>query len=426
MVECGWAWGEMGKEGIRALDTLDMANGHGSPLSHPYLHKPLPGHENAGSDISSIAPSQSASQIGHSSGPSTLVDSAWRGSSPLTVPTPPKPYTLQIPPAHSIGEFVLPNGTIHSTIEEETGGGSSAEEDEPAVPVEVHENPRFSKGKPKTKAKRAGQEERSKSVTVVVPEDGRVRGMEGDGGEADGRSREGTVERRVRRKKGKGIAHLNEDQLRGCSHQPWNELVRRSLRPRLPLVLELLPQDLVLRPHPQDHYDRDPGDLRRPRDDEQPPDERAQDAALRQPRAAAGEAEERADGDHDERGVARVADDGVRAVRDELVVLAQGQLEGEVPAKRAVAKDADDAADGAEEGAGEEGGRKFPDNPEATRAFQKVSVAYDILSKPSSKRMYDSRSQQAPFDFFASPLLPPGRGDLPKRRDRRLQRPPRR
>ncbi|RPD61003.1 DnaJ-domain-containing protein [Lentinus tigrinus ALCF2SS1-7] len=45
---------------------------------------------------------------------------------------------------------------------------------------------------------------------------------------------------------------------------------------------------------------------------------------------------------------------------------------------------------------------KFPDNPEATRAFQKVSVAYDILSKPSSKRMYDSRSTQAPFDFFAS------------------------
>ncbi|KAI0749849.1 DnaJ-domain-containing protein [Daedaleopsis nitida] len=45
---------------------------------------------------------------------------------------------------------------------------------------------------------------------------------------------------------------------------------------------------------------------------------------------------------------------------------------------------------------------KFPDNPEATRAFQKVSVAYDILSQPSSKRMYDSRSTQAPFDFFAS------------------------
>ena len=30
LVDCGWAWGEMGKEGIRALDVLDMANGHGT------------------------------------------------------------------------------------------------------------------------------------------------------------------------------------------------------------------------------------------------------------------------------------------------------------------------------------------------------------------------------------------------------------
>ena len=49
---------------------------------------------------------------------------------------------------------------------------------------------------------------------------------------------------------------------------------------------------------------------------------------------------------------------------------------------------------------------KFPDNPEATRAFQKVSVAYNILSKPSSKRMYDSRSTQAPFDFFSPRTYP--------------------
>lgn len=30
LADCGWAWGEMSKEGIRALDTLDMANGHGT------------------------------------------------------------------------------------------------------------------------------------------------------------------------------------------------------------------------------------------------------------------------------------------------------------------------------------------------------------------------------------------------------------
>lgn len=28
MVECGWAWGEMGKEGLRALEDLDAPNGH--------------------------------------------------------------------------------------------------------------------------------------------------------------------------------------------------------------------------------------------------------------------------------------------------------------------------------------------------------------------------------------------------------------
>ena len=50
---------------------------------------------------------------------------------------------------------------------------------------------------------------------------------------------------------------------------------------------------------------------------------------------------------------------------------------------------------------------KFPDNPEATRAFQKVSVAYDVLSKPSSKRLYDSQPPQS-YDIFATrPSVPP-------------------
>lgn len=35
LVECGWQWGEMGKEGLRALETLDVPNGmngHGRPI----------------------------------------------------------------------------------------------------------------------------------------------------------------------------------------------------------------------------------------------------------------------------------------------------------------------------------------------------------------------------------------------------------
>lgn len=46
---------------------------------------------------------------------------------------------------------------------------------------------------------------------------------------------------------------------------------------------------------------------------------------------------------------------------------------------------------------------KFPGNPDATSAFQKVSVAYDVLSNPSSKRIYDSRPthSHSTYDFFA-------------------------
>lgn len=33
MVECGWAWGEMGKEGLRALEGIGDTNGHGRSLS---------------------------------------------------------------------------------------------------------------------------------------------------------------------------------------------------------------------------------------------------------------------------------------------------------------------------------------------------------------------------------------------------------
>ncbi|KIP11069.1 hypothetical protein PHLGIDRAFT_18148 [Phlebiopsis gigantea 11061_1 CR5-6] len=45
---------------------------------------------------------------------------------------------------------------------------------------------------------------------------------------------------------------------------------------------------------------------------------------------------------------------------------------------------------------------KFPGNADATHAFQKVNVAYDILSTPASKRVYDAKAAKAPFDFFSA------------------------
>ncbi|CAL1715972.1 unnamed protein product [Somion occarium] len=46
---------------------------------------------------------------------------------------------------------------------------------------------------------------------------------------------------------------------------------------------------------------------------------------------------------------------------------------------------------------------KFPGSPQATEAFQKVTVAYDVLSKPAAKRMYDTNPSSSPYDFAAHP-----------------------
>ncbi|CAL1702523.1 unnamed protein product [Somion occarium] len=129
MVECGWTWGEMGKEGLRALDMFDLSQ---QPNGH--------------------APSQSASNI-----PSFDFH---RPTSPKPLPNP-NDYTLQIPPAHSISEFALPNG--HRPVPFDEGPGSSAEEDENMENLEVHENPKFA---PKGKAQTQG---RARSVSDVQP-----------------------------------------------------------------------------------------------------------------------------------------------------------------------------------------------------------------------------------------------------------------
>lgn len=172
LVECGWTWGEMGKEALRALETLEFPsgmNGHGEPcclLVHfvslsglealpqsqlPY-NKPLP--ESGQSDLSSIGPSQSASQERHASyeGPST-------SSRPIT--------QLFIPPAHSISDHALPNGTVHYGEPEETGGSSDEDATDEAK-FEVRENDRFSQRKPTGNGKAKGKEKESKAAKGSV------------------------------------------------------------------------------------------------------------------------------------------------------------------------------------------------------------------------------------------------------------------
>ncbi|KAF8433377.1 hypothetical protein L210DRAFT_3614156 [Boletus edulis BED1] len=46
---------------------------------------------------------------------------------------------------------------------------------------------------------------------------------------------------------------------------------------------------------------------------------------------------------------------------------------------------------------------KCPGNPDATHAFQRVSIAYGVLSQPSLKRMYDASPNGDQPDFLRSP-----------------------
>lgn len=130
LIDCGWAWGEMGKEGLRALQSLNACSDGkvpGPPLSSFPSHSPstsitlkqkplrspaLPSHVTQGpisysSDISSLTPSQSASQ--QHDGPS-------RGTSQEgAVPDHPssnghEEVTINIPPAHAISELTMPTG----------------------------------------------------------------------------------------------------------------------------------------------------------------------------------------------------------------------------------------------------------------------------------------------------------------------------
>lgn len=117
MVETGWIWGEMGKEGLRVLEGLQDAGGSPNTEHFPPGFKPLPdpirnGHGHGGapsSDLSSVAPSQSASQI----------------AVPLSPPTHSQHINRDVPhlhldPPHAISDYALfPSHTLARRITEE-------------------------------------------------------------------------------------------------------------------------------------------------------------------------------------------------------------------------------------------------------------------------------------------------------------------
>lgn len=65
LIDCGWGWGEFGKEGVRSLDALQLDSSAGDGGQNPKETDSFFVKASSESGISSISPSQSASQINH-------------------------------------------------------------------------------------------------------------------------------------------------------------------------------------------------------------------------------------------------------------------------------------------------------------------------------------------------------------------------
>ncbi|KAL5513458.1 hypothetical protein ACEPAH_3857 [Sanghuangporus vaninii] len=158
LAECGSKWSEVGKLGLQALEST---NSRSSLDRNNLTQKPLPDinypYQRPSSDVSSsLAPSQSASQIFHSNTvsseqyhPSTSGSSgpAVRAQAPEADIRDGSHFRLNLPPAHAISEedhYTPPQARLQQqTIPEDEPGGSSCEEETDEQQYEVHENPLF-------------------------------------------------------------------------------------------------------------------------------------------------------------------------------------------------------------------------------------------------------------------------------------------
>lgn len=133
-----------------------------------------------------------------------------------------------------------------------------------------------------------------------------------------------------------------------------NQLVRCLLRPLDPLLPKLLPQHLVLHVDPPNQRHGQPKQVQHPHERRNAARSCRQAPRGLRPGRRAEEHEREAERDGHDGAVAGVADDGVGAVRDELVAVLQRELEGEVAAEGAVAECPAEAAEEDEDPAGGE------------------------------------------------------------------------
>ncbi|KAJ7758903.1 hypothetical protein B0H14DRAFT_3895997 [Mycena olivaceomarginata] len=159
LAECGQRWSEAGRAGVVSAQggaDLDFSSDH-PPHAPSDPNKPLPGV--AGSDVS-LAPSQSASQINLfvDQQPQHIYSDAALPA-PSSLDSSLNHHMVGVPPAHAMADRAAPilpyakRVLAHRITEEnllqmtDDGEGSSvADDEEPAQPLKVVENPRFATG----------------------------------------------------------------------------------------------------------------------------------------------------------------------------------------------------------------------------------------------------------------------------------------
>ncbi|KIK68461.1 hypothetical protein GYMLUDRAFT_719545 [Collybiopsis luxurians FD-317 M1] len=227
--QCGWHWTEVGKEvevvlGLQLGDQVRSSSPAVSNKPLPVLHSPVPVHakppatefDRPSSDLSSIAPSQSASQIGVVIGSPPPISPVAHIYSNLEAASRPSPSStptnssqahgdltsFHLPPAHSIDDLTMPTAdTAASAVIPDTDAtitrrhvlprriteedlasqprpeaGESSDDDSEGdhLPSDtrVVENPRFSPQKPKTSShsssslSKAGGKSKGRNMTM--------------------------------------------------------------------------------------------------------------------------------------------------------------------------------------------------------------------------------------------------------------------